>query len=167
MFGAWLSFSPALNYPQFPSLDCFSIFPFFTINNPCHCSLFSHSISFSLSFSASLTPSLSHTHMQDSFCPEESLSITQSGSQVNLLSCQMCHIGLLSGVKSPHYGPKAKLRKWMKLTPVLFPLPHDPLTILCVLCTSTSPFHTVNIRTTFSNNGIALFFYRPLTYCCL
>lgn len=112
-------------------------FPFFIMTNTCHRSLFSNSISFALSFSASLTPSLTHTHMQDSLRPEEPLSITQSGSQVNLLSCQMCRIGLLSGVKSPHYGPKAKLRKWMKLTPSLFPHPHD--LYLCSLCPSTSP----------------------------
>lgn len=52
-----------------------------------------------------------------------------SGSQVNLPGCQMCR----SGVKSPHYRPKAKPRKWMRLSLSLFPVPHDPLTLLCAL----------------------------------
>lgn len=56
-----------------------------------------------------------------------------SGSQVNLPGCQMCRSGMLPGVKSPHYRPKAKPRKWMRLSLSLFPVPHDPLTLLCSL----------------------------------
>lgn len=58
-----------------------------------------------------------------------------SGFQVNLPGCQMCRSGLLPGVKSPHYRPKAKPRKWMMLSLSLFTVPHDPLTLLCSLCT--------------------------------
>lgn len=57
-----------------------------------------------------------------------------SGSQANLPGCQMCRSGVLRCVKSPHYRPKAKPRKWMKLSLSLFPVPHDPLTLLCSLC---------------------------------
>lgn len=56
-----------------------------------------------------------------------------SGSQANLPGCQMCRRGVLPGVKSPHYRPKAKPRKWMRLCLSLFPVPHDPLTLLCSL----------------------------------
>lgn len=53
-----------------------------------------------------------------------------SGSQVNLPGCQMCHIGVLPGVKSPHYGPKAKPRKWTKVPPFIISSPSWPSNLL-------------------------------------
>lgn len=92
------------------------------------------SSSISLSFSVHLTPwhSFSHTctHARQLRHPEESLSITLSGSQVNLPDCQMCRIGVLPGVKSLHYGPKAKPRKWMQLSPFIISSPPWPPNLL-------------------------------------
>lgn len=116
----------------------------------------------------------SQTFSQSAFCTADSLTFSlwhrqtltcraafvpwgvtvnhPSGSQVNLPGCQMCHIGVLPGVKSPHYRPKAKPRKWTKVPPSLFPVPHDLLTSLCSLCTwmPQSPILGCNNRTTFN-----------------
>lgn len=103
-----------------------------------------HSSSISLSFSVHLTPwhSFSHTctHARQLRHPEESLSITLSGSQVNLPDCQMCRIGVLPGVKSLHYGPKAKPRKWMQLSPFIISSPPWPPNLLVL---SLHPYDSI------------------------
>lgn len=71
----------------------------------------------------------------------------------------MCRIGVLPGVKSPHYGPKAKPRKWTRLfPPSLFPLPPRPpnLFVLSASPPTATSMPRANNRTTFGRATLAL-----------
>lgn len=76
-----------------------------------------------------------------------------SCSQVNLPGCQICCSDVLPGVKSPHYRPKAKPRKWMRLSLHYF---QSPMTLLPCCAHSAplrlqpSPIPGCNNRTTFN-----------------
>ena len=119
---------PTITFPE-------QVSAFFSSSAAAPCHLILH-----LAPSYFLFPSLSvwlphintHTHACRETQEPWGVAVTHpSGSQVNLPGCQMCPISGLPGVKSPHYRPKAKPRKWMRLSSSLFPVPHDPVTSLC------------------------------------
>lgn len=136
------------SYPELATITFPELVQYFASTSSSAALITVSSLSLCLSFSVHLLDILSHTLT----CRAASAVNHPSGSQVNLPGFQMCRIVVLPSVKSPHYGPKAKPRKWMRLLPLLFPVPHDPLTSFSSVCTSMppSPIMGYNNRTNFN-----------------